>query len=275
MKTVISASRRTDIPAFYLDWFIEKINQGYIVVKNPFYPTQKYRVSLKKSDVHSIVFWSKDFGEFLKKSSHFDHYNLYFIFTINDCKRWEPNVISLDKRLKQLEELVADYGPEFIEYRFDPIVYWRESGERELLNNLNSFKAIIQHVSNLGINNCVFSFANWYKKCISRSKKFGLVYYDPPLKEKLDIIKPMAQYCKTLGIRMYTCCNPELTQISNIYPAHCINGNFLIRLFKEKCSIANTPTREACGCTKSKDIGNYNEQICKHACIYCYAHPLV
>ncbi|NVM00845.1 MAG: DUF1848 family protein [Candidatus Helarchaeota archaeon] len=275
MKFIISASRRTDIPAFYLDWFMEKIHQGYVMVKNPFYPTQKYKVSLKKSDVHSIVFWSKDFGKFLKISSEFDDYNLFFIFTINDCKRWEPNVISLDKRLNQLGELVAEYGPEYIEYRFDPILFWRESGEKELKNNLNSFQTIIQHISALNINKCVFSFANWYQKCIKRSKKFGLEFYDPPLKEKLDIIRPMAQFCKTLGIRMYSCCNPELFQIPNIYPAHCIDGNFLGKLFNEKCSVAKTPTREDCGCTKSKDIGDYKEQICKHACIYCYAHPLV
>jgi DNA repair photolyase len=275
MKTIISASRRTDIPAFYLDWFIEKIHQGYVIVKNPFYPTQKYKVSLKKTDVHSIVFWSKDFSKFLKNSSEFNDFNLFFIFTINDCKRLEPNVISLEKRLKQLEVLVAEYGPEYIEYRFDPIVYWRERGEGELMNNLNSFKTIIQHVSDLSIDNCVFSFVNWYKKCVNRSKKFGLEYYDPPLEEKLKIIKPMAQYCKNLDIRMYTCCNSDLTQIPNIYPAHCIDGNYISKLFREKCSIAKTPTREGCGCTKSKDIGNYNEQICKHACIYCYAHPLV
>ncbi|MHC1592009.1 MAG: DUF1848 family protein, partial [Candidatus Helarchaeales archaeon] len=58
MKTVISASRRTDIPAFYLDWFIERIHEGFVDVKNPFYPKQKSRVSLRKEDVHSIVLWS-------------------------------------------------------------------------------------------------------------------------------------------------------------------------------------------------------------------------
>ncbi|MHA1300175.1 MAG: DUF1848 family protein [Candidatus Helarchaeota archaeon] len=273
MKTIISSSRRTDIPAFYLDWLLEKIHQGYVEVKNPFYKKQKYKVSLKKEDVHSIVLWSKDFGKFLQKSSEFDDYNLFFIFTINDCKQWEPNVIDLDKRLYQLENLVEQYGSEFIEYRFDPIVLWYEDGK--IADNLGSFKTIIQHVSDLGIKNCFFSFANWYKKSITRAKRFGLKHYEPTFKEKIKILTPLADHSKKLGVKMYSCCNPELTQVKNVFQAHCIDGNLLSRLFKEKCSIAKTPTREGCGCTKSRDIGDYNEQICNHACIYCYAHPKV
>ncbi len=273
MKNVISASRRTDIPAFYLDWFIDKLHQGNIEVKNPFYPFQRSKISLEKSYVHSIVLWSKDFGNFLKKSSEFKDYNLFFIFTINDCKRWEPNVIGLDGRLEQLTQLVEIYGPQFIEYRFDPIVFWREDGV--LLNNLESFRTIIQHVSDLRIRNCFFSFANWYKKVLNRAKKFNLKPYDPTLKEKIEILEPMAEYCKNFKIKMFSCCNPELSQINNVHLAHCIDGNLLEKLFREKCSVAKTPTRENCGCTKSKDIGNYNEQVCKHACIYCYAHPMV
>jgi len=273
MRTVISASRRTDIPAFYLDWMIDKLNQGYVMVKNPFYPSQITHVSLKKSDVHSIVFWSKDFGKFLQKTAEFSDYNLFFIFTINSESVWEPNVINLDKRLIQLENLVDEFGPEYIEYRFDPIVFWYE--DNELVNNLDSFYYIIDKVSDLGIDNCVFNFVDWYKKSIARAKKYGLKFYDPSIKEKIETVKPLAKYCKSHNIKMYSCCKPFLTQIDNVYPSSCIDGNKLSRLFKEKCSIAKSPTRENCNCTKSRDIGNYRDQICKHACIYCYAHPLI
>ncbi|MHA1231943.1 MAG: DUF1848 family protein [Candidatus Helarchaeota archaeon] len=273
MRTVISASRRTDIPAFYLDWFLERIYQGYVLVRNPFYPSQISKVSLKKSDVHSIVFWSKDFSYFLKKSDEFVDYNLFFIFTINSESIWEPNVVKLDKRLDQLENLVEIYGPEFIEYRFDPIVLWYQ--DDEITDNLGSFYDIIDKVSELGINNCVINFVDWYRKSVLRAKKYGLRYYDPPLKEKIEIIRPLALYCKNRGIKMYSCCKPELTVVENVYPSKCIDGEKLSRLFHEKCSTAKASTRENCGCTKSKDIGDYREQICKHACIYCYAHPLI
>ena len=273
MKTIVSASRRTDIPAFYLDWFIEKINQGYVKVRNPLYRENTYTVSLKKDDVHSIALWSKDFGEFLKKSSEFKDYNLYFIFTINNCKRLEPNVISLDKRINQLEQLVEIFGSQYIQFRFDPIVFWRERGD--LLDNMGGFEEIVQKVSGLGIDNCMFSFANWYQKSINRFNKHGLQYFDPPLKEKIKILTPMAKYCKNHGVKMYSCCNSKLAVVENVYLAHCIDGNLLSKLFNEKCSIAKAPTREGCGCTKSKDIGNYNDQICNHACLYCYAHPYI
>ncbi|MDD1776787.1 MAG: DUF1848 domain-containing protein [Candidatus Helarchaeota archaeon] len=273
MKLVISASRRTDIPAFYLDWFLEKLQQGFVMVRNPFFPAQISRVSLEKKDVHSIVLWSKDFGKFLQKTAEFTGYNLFFIFTINDNPKWEPKVISLDKRLRQLGELVADFGPQYIEYRFDPIVLWYEDGE--LVNNLGSFKTIIQQVSELGIDNCVINFVDWYKKSLQRAKKYGLVYYDPLLKEKIEIIKPLAEYCHQLGIKMYSCCNKNLTSVANVQPSHCIDGTKLSTLFKAPCSTAKAPTRDDCGCTTSKDIGNYREQICHHACIYCYAHPQI
>ena len=266
-------SRRTDIPAFYLDWFLEKLHQGYIFVKNPFFPNQITRVSLEKKDIHSIVFWSKDFGNFLQYTADFVGYNLFFIFTINDNPKWEPKVISLDQRLQQLEELVAEFGPQYIEYRFDPIVFWYEDGN--LVNNLASFKTIIQKVSDLRIDNCVINFVNWYKKSIQRAKKYGLPYYDPSIKEKIEILRPLADYCHTLGVKMYSCCNTALISVPNVYQSHCIDGSKLKSFFGAPCSIAKTPTREDCGCTLSKDIGNYREQICHHNCIYCYAHPQI
>lgn len=271
MKQIISASRRTDIPAFYLDWLLEKLRDGHVLVKNPFIPMQVTDISLKKEDVHSIVLWSKDFSKFLQKTDEFNEYNLFFIFTINDNPKWEPKVISLDKRLKQLEELVEKFGPQYIEYRFDPIVFWYE--DENVVNNLGSFKTILQHVSDLGIDNCVFNFVDLYKKSLSRAKRNGLNYYSLDVKQKIKIIQPLAEYCHTLSVKMYSCSDLSLLSVLNIYQSHCIEGSKLRSLFGEFCSTAKSPTREACGCTLSKDIGNYQEQICHHNCIYCYAHP--
>ena len=138
MKHVISASRRTDIPAFYLDWMIDHLRKGHVKVKNPFYPSQVSNVSLKKEDVHSIVLWSKDFSKFLKQISEFSDYNLFFHFTINDCKKLEPNIPSLNQRLLQMKKLTEEFNPELINWRFDPIVYWEEGGE--IKHNLGSFE---------------------------------------------------------------------------------------------------------------------------------------
>ncbi|MHA1144457.1 MAG: DUF1848 family protein [Candidatus Helarchaeota archaeon] len=273
MKSVISASRRTDIPAFYLDWFIDKMRKGEVRVKNPFYPQQVSRISLKKEDVHSIVFWSKDFGPFLEQASEFSDYNLFFHFTINDCKLLEPNVIPLHYRLRQLEKLAAEFNPATIIWRFDPIAFWRV-GDR-VVNNLGSFEKILEVVARVGLRRCYFSFVTWYEKSIRRARKHDIKYIIPSRRKMIEVSTKLASKCKEKGIRMYSCCNDVLLDVPNVYKGHCIDGEFLSLLFMEKCSIAKAPTREQCGCTKNRDVGDYREQLCRHGCIYCYASPII
>ena len=274
MKNVISASRRTDIPAFYLDWMLDHLKKGYVDVKNPFYPSQISRVSLKKEDVHSIVFWSKDFSKFLKNISEFSDYNLFFHFTINNCKKLEPNIPSLNQRLLQMKKLTEEFGSKVIAWRFDPIVYWKENGDK-IKDNLGSFNKILKNMANFGIKRCFFSFATWYDKCKKRAIKKNFNYLIPSKKKRLKVAKELATKCKEHGITMHACCNDDLLIVDNVIKGHCIDGELLSRLFKEKCSIAKYPGRKECGCTKSKDIGNYNEQQCHHSCLYCYANPKI
>ena len=157
MKEVISASRRTDIPACYLDWMIDHVRKGHVDVKNPFYPAQVSRVSLKKEDVHSIVFWSKDFSKFLEQASEFSGYKSFFHFTVNDCKKLEPRIPSLNQRLLQAKKLVDEFGPHVMIWRFDPIVFWKEKDM--VKDNLGSFDQILECMAKLEIKKCFFSFS--------------------------------------------------------------------------------------------------------------------
>jgi DNA repair photolyase len=273
MKQIISASRRTDLPAFYLDWLIEHLNQGSVSVTNPMYPANVSEVSLRPKDVYCLALWSKDFGKFLQHVDEFKDYAMYFIFTINDNTVWEPHLPPLEHRLLQLEELADIYGPQCIEYRFDPIVFWRKDGA--IMNNLEYFEFVLDWVSNAGVDNCTISFATWYPKVIERAIKHRLVHYDPSNGEKIAITRNLAAYGKKVGVKLYSCCNAILTAIPNVYKSHCIDGAKLQQLFGSSCSVAKHPTRSQCGCTFSRDIGNYNEQLCQHGCIYCYANPQI
>ncbi len=273
MKDVISASRRTDIPAFYLDWMIDRVRKGYVDVKNPLYPAQISRVSLKKEDVHSIVFWSKDFSRFLTQASEFSDYNLFFHFTVNDSKILEPNIPSLNQRLLQMKQLVNEYDSKVIIWRFDPIVFWKEKDE--IKDNLGSFDKILSNMANLGIKKCFFSFATWYDKCKKRAEGKIFHYLVPSMKKRFQITRELASKCSEKGITMFACCNDDLVKIHNVEKGKCIEGTLLSRLFKENCSQAKYPGRETCGCTKNKDIGNYSEQVCHHSCLYCYANPKI
>ena len=275
LRTIISASRRTDIPAFYLNWFKKRLNEGFIDVTNPIYKNQVSRIYIDPDSVHTIVFWSKDFGNFLKNPEDFSDYHLFFNFTINDSKKLEPKIKPLDERLHQLKELVEIYGPDHVQWRFDPIVFWQE--DDVIVNNLESFEHIAHYNVSLGIDNCVFSFATWYDKCLKRAKKYNFQYYDPSLEEKIKIISGLNEISKNLGIKMYSCCGDDkLHKIPNIFQSRCINGELYSRLTGIPASKAKAiGQRLGCNCTKSRDIGDYNKQKCLHGCLYCYANPII
>jgi hypothetical protein len=279
MKTVISASRRTDIPRWFLDDAIEWFKQGEIQVKNPF-NQRLYTVSLKKEEVHSIVWWSKDFSRFLEKHDFFDEgYNQYFQFTINgysnhELQFLEPGMTtSLEERLEQARTLASLYGPEKINWRFDPIVFWNDGESTK--DNLHDYEYIAQILASIGITRNTISFACWYGKCVKRAKKRQFKFIEPTAEQRLTIANNLARIARGLGITVYSCCNDDIMSDGQVLKSSCIDGSLLSRLFGEPASIEHdTGQRETCGCTKSKEIGSY-EMICKHGCIYCYANPKI
>ncbi|MCK4239280.1 MAG: DUF1848 family protein, partial [Candidatus Lokiarchaeota archaeon] len=142
---IISCSRRTDIPAFLMDWVIDKIKQGYVDVVNPFNRKQVYRVSLSPKDVKCFVWWSKDFSTWIK---YYKNYNNlfksykghYFQFTINTPSELESNLkISLEKRFKQFEWLVNEFGTLAVNFRYDPIIFYKSMDSDEVKHNLQQF----------------------------------------------------------------------------------------------------------------------------------------
>jgi len=188
-KTVISASRRTDIPAFYMEWFMRQIVKGTFEVVNP-YNRHISRVKAAAADVDTIVFWSKNFGPFLKGrygEKLIDlGYHLFFNFTINSEERLlEPDVPTLTERLDQIYTLCKRFGAERVQWRFDPVCFYIEKNGNEK-NNMNDFDFIASKVSNSGINRCITSFVDLYPKVIKREKTIsGFSFVDPPLDKKI------------------------------------------------------------------------------------------
>jgi hypothetical protein len=136
MRTVISASRRTDIPAHYYDWLREGLRRGEVEVTNPF--NQKViTISLRDEDVHTSVLWSKDFSRVVRDLDFWRPRRLYFNFTLNDCEYLEPHVPPLGQRIVQMQILAEAFGPERINWRFDPVVFW-DDGRRD---NMGGFAA--------------------------------------------------------------------------------------------------------------------------------------
>ncbi len=278
---IISCSRRTDIPAFLMDWVIDQIRLGYVDVVNPFNRKQVYRVSLKPEHVKCWVWWSKNFEKWIElynqeKDLFKSYKGHYFQFTINSPSELEKNItISLEERFKQLEWLIKEFGLLAVNYRFDPIIVFKKKGSNEFKSNLNKFEYIIENVSALGLREMIFSFATIYPKVKNRMNARGYVPVELSFEKKKEIVNRLIEICNSYNIKMKACCQPDLLEMEGIEQAHCIDAYKIEKLIGENIpKIRDKGQRDNCGCFKSKDIGGYSGIFrCKHNCDYCYASP--
>jgi len=283
-KIVLSASRRTDIPAFYMPWFMEQIRKGFFEVVNPF----NRRVSLVPATpeaVHTIVFWSKNFGNLIE-DDYGDHllqrgYHLFFNFTINSVDTvLEPNVPPLKDRLDQLGYLCDRFGSRAINWRFDPICYFN-TGQGPLNDNLHDFNTIAEKAAEFKIERCITSFMDPYPKISKRlSSRPGFVFIDPPLSAKIQTIVAMEKRLAALNIQLTTCCEKNviaaLPPDSGVTPSSCVPNDLLVELYGGQISLKRDTgqrVKAGCGCKRSVDIGSYRHQPCYHNCLFCYANP--
>lgn len=279
---IISCSRRTDIPAFLMNWVLERIQEGYVDVVNPFNKNQVSRVSLSPKDVKCIVWWSKNFKEWISSYKNnkdlFDRFKAHlFHFTINTPSELEINIqISLEERFKQLKWLVEEFGIKSMNFRFDPIIFYKKKGENQIINNLEKFRYIIENVSKVGIQEVIFSFATIYPKVRKRMIAKGFFPIDISHEKKVIITKNLMKSCQENNVQMKACCQPDLLKIEGIEQAHCIDAYKIEALVGEPISkVRDKGQRKNCGCFKSKDIGGYSGIfLCKHQCYYCYASPI-
>ncbi|MHC4645835.1 MAG: DUF1848 domain-containing protein [Planctomycetota bacterium] len=271
MRKIVSVSRRTDIPAFYGDWFMTAIKEGFTGVVNPF-GGQRYIVSLRPEEVVCFVFWSKDFTPFLEILKMLDDlgYKFYFNYTVTGLPDIFESNVNKKSAVATLKMLSRMYSPRHINWRFDPIVissicdrpFW-----------LRAFKQLASELEGY-VERCYFSFVAMYGKVVRSFADFEKLHrlkiFDPDPAFKIDLAGELADVADRHGIEMYSCCGDYLVS-AKIKKAHCIDGDLIEELFAPKdFSHTEKPTRKECGCTESADIGAYD--TCPHGCVYCYAN---
>ena len=277
---IISVSRRTDVPAFYMKQLIKHLETGYIDVPNPRFPNNVSRVSLSPEDVKGLVWWSKDYSKWIKKYEEnkelFDKYKHVFNFTINGYDKLEKGVASsLDERLEQLKYLSEHFGIESIKYRFDPIVFYKKENSDKEYNNLKNFEYIMQHLHEFGIKACQFAFCLHYKNVVDRMKKRGKTLVKLSLERKQEILDRLIEICDKNDVELYSCCSSELLGYKDkIKQSSCVDKEQIELLIDGKLKIRRKDygQRKECGCVQSRDIGTYDMK-CGHSCDYCYANP--
>jgi len=282
LKQILSVSRRTDIPAFYMPWFMDRVNRGVIEVVNPF--NQRIRtVAVSPERIHTMVFWSKNFGPFLEhgygEALQSMGYHLFFNFTVNSRSRLlEPAVPGLDERLEQLRQLCRRFGAASVQWRFDPICHYG-TGDGAIRDNLHDFQTIAKAAAQGGIDICISSFMDHYRK-IARRTGPQLTFLTPPMVEKVKIVADMAATLSPLGIRLALCCENEVLEAlpteCAVGPAGCISAERIMAVHGGGLSLRKDSGQRktaGCQCTVSVDIGSYREHPCHHNCLFCYANP--
>jgi len=277
-QIVLSASRRTDIPAFYLDWFLTCLTRGRFDVENPF--SRKQRTLLFcSSDIHSIVFWSKNYAPLIDSKEKLEDFDLFFHFSINTpIAILEPGVPPLESRLAEARALAEWRGPEKLSWRFDPIVVWEEDGIRR--DNLASFTPIAAELAGIGVRRLTLSMMDRYRKIDIRTKGLqGFDFLYPDTTESAELIRPPVEIALDMGFEVSLCCERELLETLSPLPimqGKCINGELLNDLFGPGAGISRDKGQrkeQGCGCTTSFDVGSYAHQPCRNNCLYCYANP--
>ncbi len=279
MKTVISASRRTDLTASFPEWLAAALRQRRARVTGP--SGRVTEVDLDPAAVHTVVLWSKDFRNLLDNAfglrdllAAYDQIYGHFTITGLGGTAVEPGSPRPEEALAQVPGLVELAGdPRRVSLRFDPIVFWREGGE--VRSNFSFFPALARAAASAGVTGVRISFAQWYRKAGRRAAARGFDFVDPPEAEKLERAASLAAEAKEHGLTLYACSQPFLTAVPGIRPSACIDGELLEALHPRHEPVSGTKDksqRPDCLCTESRDIGSYT-QTCPHGCVYCYANP--
>jgi len=269
---IISASRRTDIPAFYGDWFMNRVKAGFAGYVNPF-GGRKHLVDLRPESVVCFAFWSKDYAPFLPhlRTLTAMGYRSYFNFTITGLpKAFEGNVAGPHKTVDTLKRLAGMFSPRHISWRYDPIIISDQTPFDWHVERFADLAARLRGATE----RCTFSFATRYGKVernfddFQRRNKVRIEDPDPETRRRLA--GALADIAGAHGMTLSSCCGDALVG-GRVRKAHCVDGDIIRSLLDLGGAVFKAaPTRKECGCVESVDIGAYD--TCPHGCIYCYAN---
>lgn len=265
---IISASRRTDIPAFFSPWLVNRLRAGSVLVRNPFNYRQVGRIRLDPSVVDCIVLWTKNPAPLLPHLEEIAQlgYPMVTHFTITACDQaLEPGLPGLSKRIETFQALSEKLGPERVLWRFDPILLTLAQGPGYWVDRFGELSRALQGYTR----QCTVSFVSLYAKC--RRNLAGIDLLEPGDRIKRELAHQLTKQAGCCGIRLVACCDPFLTNDCSIEQGHCIDAAQLGAILG--CTLKGKPDpgqRPGCGCTLSIDIGAYDS--CAHGCRYCYAN---
>lgn len=264
---IISASRKTDIPAFFSDWFINRIKEGYVYSRNPMNVHQISKIPLTPDVVECIVFWTKNPIPMIPRLDELKGYKYYFQFTLTGYgKDMEANLPDKKRKLipafKQLSDRI---GPEKVIWRYDPIafndVYTPDYHMKAYSKIAEALKGYTEK--------SVISFVDMYQKIQNNMKEMNIS--EASDETMYSFAKKLYEIATSNKMVLATCA--EKIDLASIGIEHnaCIDGKLIERICDGTLKVKKDPSQRAeCQCVESREIGSYN--TCSHGCKYCYAN---
>nr|WP_319520790.1 DUF1848 domain-containing protein [uncultured Sphaerochaeta sp.] len=263
---ILSASRRTDIPALYADWFLNRIRERYVLNRNPINPSQVSRIDLSPELIDCIVFWTKNPAPLIPKLKELDPYHYYFQFTLTPYGQdVEPGLPSKHTSLVEtFLHLSERIGKERVIWRYDPILLTDTYTISHHIQAFSDFASLLKDATE----QCIISFIDFPTRKFSEMSDLG--YRSPDFNEMHTIARAFSAIAQENGITLATCAEDIDLAAYGIAHGKCIDDALISRISGKPLTLKkDTNQRAACGCVQSVDIGMYN--TCTHGCKYCYA----
>lgn len=262
---IINTGCRTDIPAYFSEWFYNRIKEGYVLTRNPYYEEQVSKYRLTPDVVDCLAFCTKNPEPMLKRLNEIDAFSQFWFVTITPYgKDIEPHVPDKEKVIEIFQQLSKKVGINAISWRYDPIFI---SKKYSVEFHINSFEKMAERLSGY-TDNCVISFIDLYAK----TKRNFPEVQEVSKTDRITLGKAFARIGQKYGIAIRTCHEGEELEEYGVEVSGCMTQPVIERAIQ--CSLdvpkSKKSTRDACNCLLGNDIGVYN--TCGHGCIYCYAN---
>lgn len=263
---IVSASYRTDIPAYYGQWFLRRLKAGFCRVANP-YGGESATVSLRPGDVDGFVFWTRNPGPFAAALNELRARHLPFAvqFTVTGYPRaLEAAVQKTGRAVAQFRSIVRRHGPRAAVWRYDPILFTSITTPDWHARNFAGLARALKGATD----EVVVSLADDYRKTRRNlaiaAREHGFAPMPPPAGMR-GFLRGLAGIAGDCGMKFTACTEPAL----GIAPARCIDARRLSDVAGREIAARVRGNRPGCLCHESRDIGAYDS--CAQGCVYCYA----
>ncbi len=264
---ILSVSRRTDIPAYFSDWFYQRILEGFVLTRNPMNTDQISKVSLLPDVIDGIVFWTKNPMPMMEHLHLIERYPYYFQFTLNPYdKDIECNLPDKEQFLvSYFQRLSSDIGSHRVIWRYDPILFTDRYSVAYHKEQFYRYAAKLCGFTE----KVIVGFLNPYEKTKRNMRQ--LKWRLPNRDEKMNVLAFFSEVAKEFELKLETCGVDLDCAEHGIHQASCIDKELLERIGQYKLDVVKDKNqRLKCACDSSIDIGTYH--TCKHGCRYCYAN---